>query len=596
MSDAKPISAPPASWFEMIDVRRRSPASAVWIVLKQSETLSGMDGDSSVGAASEYSGIDSIAVPLAQRADAADLQWTDLGGHGTQPYAFKDGRYKAADQFLGRDDQVVGISLVLREQLNSPHTPEWLLHQDLALALRLLREGDVWLAVDEGYVDAVRLQRNDEGRPVRISIRAEFLRDYLAARGMVLRGTQYFQRWAIVQDASTYPRAREGRQQKVDGQRFELRTFPVGKDGSLTGSMAVFQMWRTDVADQGEVPEFGPETENNTAGTSAQYDAPEAPYTRVEGELWRDYWVEPGPRSERVRNDASPEDIFYFTGAAGERTAGKDLNNEDVGRYLWFRSSVVPTLLRHRGAGLEWYTRETGGVSAGPGQNVHFGLNPLGLLTVYAFDVARLPAWEQRIWAGHNVAPDGGVSEELLDAQMRVRPARTRAPERSFVELFGHINGVFDHRFGAPLFKPHAATKEILANIHRFRAHDQASMLALAKDIARLTADSIDAGMLRTVVKPPKEENWRSLRHLEKVLAHLCGDDVRARSALTALAGIYELRLADAHLPSRALIEALPLVPIDPSGPPLDQAVQLLDGAVHSLKSILAIAARPSEG
>ena len=595
MSDETPIAAPPASWFEMKDIRLHSPASAVWIVLKQSETLFETGGVPGLGAAAEYSGVDSIAVPLVQRAEAADIDWMELGGYDPKPYAFEDGRYKTADQFLGRDDQVLGVSLVLREQLNGGHTAQWLLNQDLALALRLLREGDVWLAVDEGYVDVVRVLRNGDGRPVRISIRAEFLRDYLAARGMVLRATQYFQRWAIVEDASAYPWTKEGRHESADGQRFELRAFAVGESGALTGSTAVFQVWRTDVGDQGDVPEFGAETEHNTAGASAKYEASEAPYTRVEGELWRDYWVEPGQRSERVRGDASPEDIFYFTGAAGERTPGRELNNEDVGRYLWFRSAVVPALLQHRGASLHWYTRETGGVSAGPGQHVHFGLNPLGLLTVYAFDVTRLPVWEQRIWAGHNVAPNGGVSDELLDAQMRVRPARTRAPERAFGELVGHINNVFNHRFDAPLFKPHAATAEIMANVHRFRAYDQASMLALAKDVARLTADSIDVGMLRTAVKPPRDENWRSLRHLEKVLAHMCGDDARARAALSPLAGIYDLRLADAHLPSKELSEALPLVPIDPSFPPLQQAVQLLDGAVCSLETILAIAVVRSE-
>lgn len=591
MSSDKSEVAPPPAWFEMAEVRRRNPATSVWIVLKQSEATNLSSSEESVDDIGEYSGVDSVAVPIAQRAEAEALEWSDLGGHITAPHAFEDGRYKTADQYLGRDERPLAISLVLREQVNSAHIAQWLLHQDLVLALRLVREGDVWLACDEGYVDVARLKRNHEGRPIRLEIRAEFLRDYLAARGMVLRASQYFQRWAIVQDASAYSWAKDGRQETTKDSDFELRAFPLDAKGLVPGKAAVFKMFRTDVDEQGDVPEFGPEHGGNTSGTSAYFDAQPAAAVRVEGELWRNYWIEPAGRSERVRGDANPEDIYYFTGAAGERTRAADLNHEDIGRWLWFRPGVVPELLKHRGASLEWYTRETGGVSAGPGQLVHFGLNALGLVTVYAFDVTRLPRWEQRIWAGYNIAPDGGVSEELMSAQMACKVASTHAPERSFRELVERINVHFSSRFGGPLFKPHPSTTEIMASVHRFRAHDQASMLALAKDVARLTADSIDVGVLRQIVGQGKGETpWRSLRHLQEALAKLCGDPVRARAALTPLAGIYDLRLADAHLPSKALEEALPLVPIDSGASPMQKGTQLLDGAVHSLESIFAIA------
>jgi hypothetical protein len=60
---------------------------------------------------------------------------------------------------------------------------------------------------------------------------------------------------------------------------------------------------------------------------------------------------------------------------------------------------------------------------------VHFGINSRGLVNVYAKDIALLPDWQQKIWAGYNIGPDGKVSEELLASQAEAQPADTQAPE-----------------------------------------------------------------------------------------------------------------------------------------------------------------------
>lgn len=83
----------------------------------------------------------------------------------------------------------------------------------------------------------------------------------------------------------------------------------------------------------------------------------------------------------------------------------------DIGRWLWFRASVVNELLNSRGFKLEWYTAETGAIKSTSGLKTHFGINSSDLITVYAYDIARLASWEQHVWAGHNVAPEGKVSK-----------------------------------------------------------------------------------------------------------------------------------------------------------------------------------------
>ena len=242
-------------------------------------------------------------------------------------------------------------------------------------------------------------------------------------------------------------------------------------------------------------------------------------------------------------------------------------------------------LSHRRGGGLRWYSRDTGSVWGSPGQEIQFGVNQLGLINVYARDLARLSRWQLRAWAGHNVTPDGAVSTELLDAQLRTRPAGTEAPETRLPQVMDELDAIFREWVGAPIFKGHEAAEEIFQTAHRFRAIDRNGLLALAKDVARLTADRIDRSALRKVVAPSEGENWRSLKSLEKALATVISED-QARTALTPLVGVYELRLGDAHLPSGEIEKAFVMVGIEPGAVLVEQGRQLLEGAVGALRAV----------
>ena len=97
--------------------------------------------------------------------------------------------------------------------------------------------------------------------------------------------------------------------------------------------------------------------------------------------------------------------------------------------YLAFKPTLVPALLHFRSGRLGWYSRDTGGITAAD-TGIHFGLNALGLVTIFAKDIAKLDGWEQRIWAAHSTPLDGGASRELFDAQMTAIPLRRRRPRR----------------------------------------------------------------------------------------------------------------------------------------------------------------------
>jgi len=278
--------------------------------------------------------------------------------------------------------------------------------------------------------------------------------------------------------------------------------------------------------------------------------------------------------------------VAFTIDAEGKRGLADSL--VESGRWFWFKPTVISALINRRGGSLTWYTRETGAVFAFPDHRVHFGLNSIGFVNVYAKDIAFLPEWQQRIWAAHNVGPEGKLSEELQASQVYAAPATTKAPEAFLERALDELQAIGREKLGISILRQHAFVAELLPRIHRFRAIDREGLFSLAKDVARITADDIDEKALQTVVVPPKGERWGSLKSLEKVLATKIPAD-EARRMLSALAGIYDLRLADAHLPSDKTQDAVRLAGIDETRPDVDQGFQLLDAAVSTLYRVAGV-------
>jgi hypothetical protein len=216
---------------------------------------------------------------------------------------------------------------------------------------------------------------------------------------------------------------------------------------------------------------------------------------------------------------------------------------------------------------------------------VHFGVNSIGLVNVYAKDIGALPEWQRRIWAGSNVTPEGGVSGELLDSQVKAEPADTQAPEEYLRRGLKFVDDACLDKHGCKAFRDNEQRDQILAKTHRFRSTDAAGLSALAKDVARLTADSIDTAALQRIAPPPKGVKWGSLKTLENVLAITVGED-EARLLMAPLVGAYDLRQSDAHLASSKLDDALTLLAVDRSKSFVEQGRMLLHSCVSALYGI----------
>lgn len=580
-------------WIKQVDVRRRRYAPLTWIPLYLNrERQTGEYGE--LGHVKDVEAVRTAAIHLDKRADLKGLGFVDLPyTHGPSTWQ----GYTPYDIRKSSEGEEQGVYLALNQSFDGDRPTVWSLNQDFVFALDLAQEGDVWVRPSEGFAEVAKIERSENGDVEAILVRPEYLKDYLAARSMALMIGSYRERRWIVSDLSGLPYEEDDDDETTDEfgrHTFYVRAivaggFPYG------GGVAVFNASRTDQWDDDEVPVLGPETAENTLSSQTQFTRDGEKLFSLSSERRLTEWLEPAGLSARVRRDDIPSATYFLVDAQGSQTNADKLNFEEVGLWLFFRPSVISDILNRRGSSIQWHTRFTASVALPGGIPIHFGTNKADLVVVYAHDIARQPEWQRKIWAAYNVAPEGGLGEELDAAQVRARPAATLAPEGYIAKSLEAANNAFRTRWGVSLLREHQDTAEIISRSHRFRSLDQSGFLSLAKDLARLSADLIDQKVLHTIAAPKQGQGTGSLRSLERVLATVVSA-TEARRLTSKLAGIYELRLGDAHLPSSKLEEAMTLVEIPQEDSWLLKGAYMIHQFVSSFYSIAEAVSVDSQG
>ena len=569
------------AWILQTSEIRRAFSRAAWVPLRAllNDEQSNVK---EVGYIGDFFACGSIAVLRKHRELAERLGWSDIGvGHTVAPYAFSDGYYSPIDEYQYHDKESIGINLVFEHPQPVLGGLKWILNPDLVVALRLIKEGRNWVRPEEDFVVVARETVGVDGSHRSIEIKREFLMDYLAARDVSLRLSYYRQRVENVADFNTSPYARLNQvQDQREGGRYVLRIKELSE--VFGGSWVSVRVSRNDIDEKEDGPVMGPETNENTVSKSASGKNSGFAGVRVEGEFWRDEWIEHQGKSTRVRGDENQDLPNFIVDTDGSRKFSAELKSEDIGRWLWFRPSVVNELLSHRGFTLEWYTAATGAIKSTSGYATHFGINASDLITVYAYDIAKLPAWEQFVWAASSVAPEGGVSAELLAAQVKAQPADTHAVEDMLFTYMRMLEADFFKAYGVSLFSHEIDDAVSKRKVCRFLSMDEASLLRLAKELVRVFSDRLDVRALRKVSNHPDKEGLRSNKLLQSILSQTVGEG-RAREVFAAIVGAYDMRLGDAHPTSSNIADALELAGIDVATSYLRQGEQLIGNFVHSI-------------
>lgn len=564
-------------WILQTRETRRLFASSTWVPLRSSlKSVSWQSDVTVVGHVSEHFACGSVAFPAEHREEAERLSWSHIGiGHSVRPHAYEDGYYSPVDQYQFHDKEPLGVELVFEHDQPVVGGKQWILNPDLVIALRLIKDGNNWVRPEEDFTVVAREIIDKSGSHSHIEIKREFLLDYLAARGLSLRLSYYRQRVENVSSlaASEYSTLASQKDSR-DGGRFELLIREL--NDVYGGGWASIRMWRTDVDPEEDAPVMGPENNDNTAYENSEGHRGGFSGVRIEGEFWRDEWIDSQNKSIRVRGDEDQTRPSFIVETDGARLPSKDLDSDDIGRWLWFRSGVMNELLSRRGFSLEWYTRDTGAIVSTSGYRTHFGINASDFITVYAHDVAKLPTWEQHVWASHNVVPEGGgVAAELHMAQVKTSPAETKAFEELFFFTLRKLDNSFQRKFGAKLYSHDIDDQVAMQSISRFMSRDRASLLRLAKELIRAFSDRIDVRELRKLSTHAEKEKLGSIKLLQDLVAKKVGDD-EARRMCAVLVGVYDMRVGDAHPTGSKITDAIKLAGVDESSSFMEQGKQII--------------------
>ena len=241
-------------WFEMSDIRNKKLNKSVWIPLRAIQKQSvGKIGY--LGYKDDLFMCSSLAIPSESR-NAVDKLDLHSINHSNTGY-FQDGKYTPADVYEEYTGKFSGIFLALEQRINSAELTEWHLHQDFVASLKLKRENDIWISPAEGYIEVARLRKDQHEKPVLLEVRAEHLKDYLCARNMELYIASYFNRDAVVEDASFISWDKVSHSDDTENEHWEGRVTEIHEGGFPYGEkVAVFHIARTDVEETEDIPDI----------------------------------------------------------------------------------------------------------------------------------------------------------------------------------------------------------------------------------------------------------------------------------------------------------------------------------------------------
>jgi hypothetical protein len=542
------------NWLEMKKEQIKDLNGNVWIPLKAYVDIERVNKYGELGYIWNSYNIKSVLIPLSKIKEINTLSWNSFIINDTDSGYINEnnGNYYPAE-FFGDSysNGIHGIKPVLAQSFNNSLPSSWEVNQDIIFSLKLYKEDNYWISPSENYDKVIKISYDKDNNPNLIEIKNKYLKDYLKARKMGLFVATYTNRDLIMKNRDIVNWEHSSiKIEKIDQLNSHWSGIfrEINKQGAPYGEKAaLIHIERTDELENDDVPTLGLPNENNEKVSYSEKTFSGEKNYYISGELWKNHWITPGEKSLIIGNDSPDYPIYYIANADGSHIAKEKL--KDSGRWLWFSPECINSLLVQRDGKLEWYTKDTGRVGANDEGLVHFGVNKLGYINVYAKDISYLPLWQQQIWVSFNIQPDGGVSKELLMSQVKATPANTQAPEKYIDYGHKYLNKEFLRLYQFPFFTNNSEYKNILKNINRFTSISEDGFYELAKNLTKVSIELINTKAIKKIPKLSIDKNLGSIKTLEQFLIQkLNFDKNEARKQTSLLAGIYELRIKDSHI------------------------------------------------
>lgn len=554
----------PQTWIEMKDIESLSFDRATWIPLSVEKIGVEVGQYGRAGYRKSYYNIESIIVPIDLKDKFKNTDWQSIIRN------WPDSAWASEDKYLppGCYDENERIRYpVIKQSFDTGEQTQWALFQELEVGLGLLRKEDVWILPEENDIEVAKIERDKIGSPVALLFRAEHLRDYLCARKATLLLTGFVYRDAIEETFLPLAWDSKLREKPFSNGKWEGILSEIHEGGTPYGmTTAVIKVWRESVNPNDDTPEM-PHPTKETAARSESFTvgASGKKLLMLSGKAWTKQWIAPASLSPRIRGDKIECRVHFQVENQEQKTlAGKAL--QEYRGWLWFKPAVIRQLLQGHKSCIKWFTENTGEIGPAINLKLHFGVNRLGFVNVLGYTMAELPEWAQKLWVGQNIAPEGGISEELHMAQNLASPAKTTAPEAILWHNLKVLQSKTMAIYGQPLLQQLPTEDQFFHRVHRFYSDSFQDVCELCKELHRIISEPIDKGLLNIKIDPAnaqiaKERNLGSNKRLALWLDTLGLD---GRKVTEPLAGVYDLRQGNAHAEGADLQKSLALFGIPP--------------------------------
>lgn len=575
-------------WISMQSPRKLSYATKEWIPV-YGMRFKKKDGKyPTIGFSEDFEHVETGIVINKHKAFANDMSWSDWDQDSVTPYISDDKSYQKTGNLYNKRHKIIGERIVMGQYIDAEYKNQIYINQDFILAYKLVKRGDGWICPKDGDRLVIRSEKFEDRSLQFVEIRSEYLKDYLSARDASLRLYFYRERQAVVENKPSYIEAEEVVISDGPHNRCTVTCHKVTPSRDLpNGNGGEVKLWRNDLNEVDTITDYNQYDDDGRCHSSRTFINTEiADQYHLYGRLWRGEWIS-GNKHSRLNGYSEPDDdLKVQADNSGEKVQLSSLRYEEVNKYLWFKPEVVRNLTSRRGGRIAWDTNETGYIYAAYDSSVHFGLNSQGLISVYAYDIAKLPYWQREIWVGHNCPPNDGVSKELLKIQIECAPVRSSAPEKVISLVINHFDSLFRKQYSLPVLQGSNEAESLVKLIDRFRVNDDGSLESLAKNLVKFTLERISKRSLRQSIGEPKLD-CGSIGLLERLLAknHGVKDCQRLVNPLRDLNRLQQL---DSHLRSENTnIEGLyQSLGIDRTKPYVWQGAQLIKATANSFIKI----------
>ena len=152
---------------------------------------------------------------------------------------------------------------------------------------------------------------------------------------------------------------------------------------------------------------------------------------------------------------------------------------------------------------------------------IPYGQNEHDLIVVWLGDLANLPYEEQLHWKQHNITPQGSISRTFYQRQIMAECAESNDPVHQIKYLREQINKKFQPAYGFPLFRQLSADdRHVLNALHSLITNEQKEFDEQILYLAKGFIDSLDKKSIisKTTWKPKLQNEDTVLNYFEHFL------------------------------------------------------------------------------